>query len=166
MPVLTDTRTLSLADAPGILEEIAIRQCRVERAKAKFEEQIARRKQAYTAEVADDNGEIVLLASRLRMIVDAHPDAFRRPRAIATTFGRYGRRKVSDVKILSLDALVACALEDGHPDLVKTLHKPDKVAIGKRLRAGQAVPGAALEEGERSFYEVDKALLKEAKSQA
>jgi len=166
MPTLNDTRTLSLDEAPGLLEQIARASCRIERARATYEEQIARRRSAFVEATCDDEQLVDQLADRLSRIIDAHPDAFKRPRAVTTAFGRFGRRKVSNVLVEDADAAVEYALDSGYADLVKTVHKLQRSALAKRLRAGEDIPGVGLETGERSFYEVDRTLLKQARGDA
>lgn len=159
---LADTREMTLDDAKAIFSDIARHDLEIEKRNAALEVRIAKLKAEHEAGLATTVMARDALAHRLTTYIMSHQDLFTRPRAVSTDFGRFGLRKLSNVAIASRKQLVDFALKHGHADLVKTTHTPQKGAIRRRLKAGEAIPGAELIEGQEAFYAVDKALVDEA----
>lgn len=162
---LADTREMTLDDARACFADLAQAEIQITKQTAAAEARIARLKAEFDAQVVTQRGVRDALAGRLRDFILAHPDQFRKPRAIATDFGRFGRRSVSNVQVSDFDALRQWARDNAHLDCLLVIERPVKPAIAVRLRDGQTVPGCAIVEGEEAFYNVDRELLDAAKQQ-
>ncbi len=163
---LADTRNTTVEDAVRMFNQLANLELEIAKRAAVVEARIAREKRKHEDAAAPLVAERDRLAEQLREFILSRPDCFRRPRAIRTPLGRFGRRKVADVRIEDLEMLVDWAMENGYDDVMRVIHKPVKTAVAKRIRAGESVPGAALREGEEAFYAVDRALIREARDEA
>lgn len=164
MPVkLADTREMTLDYAVEIHRRLAQVEIELAVKEAHTERRIAKIKAEHQKAVAGLEAERQSLIQELTAYILMHPEQFEKPRAIRTDFGRFGRRKVSNVAIIDQDRVVQWALDNGYTDAVKTVHRIVKPALAKRIRAGESVPGAALREGEEAFYAVDKSLIDAAK---
>jgi len=150
-------------DARATFAALAQAEITIAKHQAQAEAKIAAVKTAHEAAVAGLVAERDALAGDLSQFILANPDAFVRPRAVKTDFGRFGRRDVSNVEILDVEKLIAWAAMQGVDNAVKVTRTPVKATIGAMLRDGVQVPGAALREGEEAFYSVDRALLDAAK---
>ena len=163
---LADTREMTLDDARKLHEKIARLEIDLAVKQAHAERRIAKMKAEHQEDIAPLVAERDRLAKDLAAFILAHPEDFKRPRAVRTEFGRFGKRKVSNVAVLDKKQAVQWALDNGYDDAVKTKHLLVKPAIAKRIRAGEDVPGVALREGEEAFYAVDKALIDAAKERS
>ena len=163
---LADTRELTLDDARKLHEKIANLEIELAVQQAHAERRIAKLKAEYQQTVAPTLAERDRLAQDLANYILFHPEEFTRPRAIRTELGRFGRRAVSNVKLLDTDEVISWAQSYGYDDALKITYRPVKPAIAKRIRAGEDVPGAEMIEGEEAFYIVDRALLDAAKKKA
>lgn len=156
---LADTREMTLQDAVAVFADLAQAEIRLAKLTVATEDRIARLKAEY-----DANSEALRLARdaharRLEQFIMGHPEQFQNPRAVVTDYGKFGRRNVANVEVADPQAVIDWALETGSLDTIKVTRAPVKPAIGKRLRAGEEVPGCRLVEGEEAFYQVDRQLM-------
>jgi phage host-nuclease inhibitor protein Gam len=155
---LADTRTMTLDDARATFADLARAEIELAKLDAATEARIAQVKANHEERAAVFRLARDAHAYRLTQFILANPEQFRKPRAICTDFGRFGRRTVANVEVFDWEALQDWALENGHMDTVRTTRAPVKPAIAKRIKSGQDVPGCKVVEGEEAFYAVDKAL--------
>jgi hypothetical protein len=159
--LLADTRTTTLDDAKTIFANLAQAEISLAKLDAQYELKIAKLKAEHDANATTLRLVRDAHAHRLTTFILANPDKFVKPRAVATDFGRFGRRTVSNVEILDPAEVVTWAVLTQSLDTIKTTQSPIKPAIAKRLRAGETIPGCRMVDGEEAFYAVDKALTSE-----
>jgi len=161
--VLSDTRAVAGVDPAALLEEIAQLDCRVAVVEARAEKVIQQAREKCELATAADRAARARLGQQLEAWINAHRAEFARQRTRVCPAGEFGLRTASNVEVADDEAVIAWALECGYDDLVKITRKLVKPALTKRLKQGEAVPGAALVTGERTWYEVAKALVENAK---
>ena len=122
---------------------------------------------AIKAEFKEKSGEINIIidekAKELEEYIKVHPERFIKPRARKTVFGSYGYRKVSGVKILDKNAVIAAARAQAL-DILKETISIKKKNVEKAINEGHDIPGAQILSGERIFYAAKKELIDQAKA--
>lgn len=160
MPALTDTRTLTLADAKAILEQLAHCDCKIASEQTRTEKRIAALKSECELRTAADRHLRDALEAKLTAFILSHQDQFQKPRAVRTDFGEFGLRAVTDKLVVANDDdVIAWAREQGYTDLLQEITVLVRDAVKKRLKAGEVVPGCSLPQGERAYYKVAKSML-------
>lgn len=163
MPTLSDTRNVTIDDTDAMLEEMAHLRAHIVQAEARRERQINRAKSTCQEETADARARFELLEARLDRGILANEGSFREPRTRKTPFGRYGMRKASGrANVTDKKAVIAWAQANDRQDCIKPT--VDKAAVLRCLRRGENIPGAIFEEGQRTWYKIDPAVLKEPSS--
>jgi phage host-nuclease inhibitor protein Gam len=163
---LTDSRTVARLNPDALMEEIADREIAIAKANARYEAKVKAVKDEYEAAVAADRAALETAKTQLGAWIEANRDEFKRPRARTNAYGKYGLRTVSNLRITDGEALENELCKREYSDCIKLEFILVKPAIKKRLQEGEALPGAELEQGERAFCEVAKALLDQARQEA
>jgi len=171
MPVkLAETRpnVTDLEEAKAVFARLARGTIEAAKIRAQAEARIARIKAEAAEREAPIASAIAADEATLRAFILAHPEHFKKPRQVATDWGKFGLRTLPpDVLISDEPRLVQVLLENGYEDCFETVHKPVKAGLKTRLEAGEKLPGATLREGyEEAIYTVAKALIEEAKESA
>jgi phage host-nuclease inhibitor protein Gam len=160
---LADTRSTTLDDAKNLMGEIRRLTCRRETIVAKYEERIAE----LTRKAAEDTAEIMAdletSSERLKDFILTHQALFTSPRSVKTDDGQFGLETSTRVKLSDGDTALDHILENGYDDCVKITRTLIKPAIAKRMKRGEQIPGAVLDEGEIAFCRVNKTLIDAAR---
>ena len=159
MPRLSDSRTVTLADAEQMLETIAHATVRTVKIEAATKLKIAKLQTELEHQTAVDRKIVEAQGALLCAFIESHPEQFAKPRKHRTDFGTFGMHKVSDLHITDREALVQKLLGNGYPECLRTTHSPVKAAIKARLLDGEDFPGCALRVGHIARYDVAKHLL-------
>ena len=159
---LADSRIpMTLADAEGILEQLAHLECSIAKRDAAAEAKINATKSAVAEANALDKATQELLEERLLRFVDGNPALFAKPRARKTEFGEFGRRKSTRLEIED-DAAAMADIEAQQIPAIETKRTINKPALKQAIEEGKSVAGCELREGEISYYTIAKALIKKA----
>lgn len=162
---MSDTRKMSQEKADQLLEEIAGLEIELIRELVPLEAEINRLKSEAAAVKDKFGGAIKLKADELKTYVLANPDKFKKPKSRKTPFGKYGMRDLSNLEIDNEMKLLEFLMENRMTDYFKTEHKVMKTPLRAAIKKGLDIPGVRIEDGESSFYQVDKTLLKQAEKE-
>ena len=156
-PVIKD-----LDEAKQIMAEIAQLECQIAYADALLEKQVVAAKERHGERVDPHLERLNQVHNSLKNFIMNNRQLFKKPRKIATEFGSFGLQDVSELIVSNEETLIEHCLEQGYTECVKTVQKPVKSEIKKRLKDGEQIPGCSLVEGDTAVYKVAKALIDEA----
>ena len=159
---IADTRTTNRLDPDSLMEQIAQAEILIAKANARFEARVKTLKDKYEQEVADQRAALTAAQRRLADWITTNRDQFQRPRSRSNAYGRYGLRAVTSLRITDADELLHELASRGCEDAIKRVVEPIKSAVTKRIKEGQLFHSAHLEEGERTFVDVHKAIIEQA----
>lgn len=163
---LSDTREAKIQtmdEAKEIFNSIATIEIRIAKAKAQLESRIATLKAEHEEKLKSVNPILDEQRNQLGLFIEHHPELFRKPRNVRTSFGSFGIQKANKVKIIDKAACTDFVVDQGMNNCFETTYKLLKSGIKAALEAGTRVTGAKLLKGDIAHYKVDKALLDEAK---
>ncbi len=161
---LADSRDVpqNMQEAERLMGEIRRATCERDIIIARTEKRVAALTREAGEKCAPIDREIEEAERRLGAYIQRNPQQFQKPRAHRTQDGEFGLRNAARLEIIDQKSVVECILDYGYDDCIKIRRTLVKPAIIKRIRAGETIPGAALDEGELAFCKVNKVLLQEA----
>ena len=162
---LADIRTETLDDAKATFRDLAQATLRMERRAAGAEVRIAAIKDKLALDNHADAEVRAVAEASLSAFILAHRDMFKRPRQVATEFGRFGLRDATRLEVDDAEALVEALMDLGYEDCIETRRSLAKAAIRKRIEGGELIPGARILSGDLATYTVDKALMDQAREE-
>lgn len=166
---LSDTREAkiqTLDEAIELFNALAKTEIHVAKIKAQSEAKIATIKAQNEERIAFIGSSIPAMRADLAKFIEHHPECFKKPRNVRTSFGYFGLQKANKVKITDKEACTGFVVDQGMTNCFETTYKIVKKGIQAALEAGTMVAGAKLLKGDIAHYKVDKALLDEAKEVA
>lgn len=155
---------MSLDDATAIFNRLAERTLALESRNAVLEKRIARLKAQHEESCASLVSDIEDHSSALTAFIETHRDLFSDPRKIKTSLGSFGLQTVSELKITDADQLLQYLMDKGYDDCFEVVRTPVKTSVKARIKTGEIIPGAVVNEGDTAVYKVSKALIDQARA--
>lgn len=163
---LSDTREAkiqTIEEAKDLFNRMARVEINLAKAQAMAESKIATIKKIFAENTAGPEAILEKMRSDLAMFIELHPEEFKKPRNVRTSFGSFGLQRADKVKIIDKAACTDFVVDQGMKNCFEPTYKLLKGGIKAALEAGTKVVGARLLKGDIAHYKVDKALLDEAK---
>jgi len=162
MPVISDTRDMTVEQADALFAEYAEAAKRKARLQAMSEVRIAKEKQKTDEACAPHETRMREIEAQLAPWIRANAEThFKRPRTRATSQGRYGLQFDAKVKVEDAKTVIQHAKDAGDTDLYNVRETVSKDAVKTRIKRGETVPGARLVEGDLVVLRPSKAYLEE-----
>jgi len=153
----------TLEEARALFAQMALTEKRLAVSDARYERNQAQSLAEHREATAPRRLAVETMRGELAAYIAGHRSEFEDPRTVKTELGEFGLRTVTEVLITDFQTLMATLHERGYTECFEVVERPLKPALAKRLKAGEELPGAALNTGDTVVCKVSKALLDEAR---
>ena len=164
--VLNDNRrykAMTAEEADALFAEIAALKLELVSIAADGDREIAEVKAKYARLATERMPLFQSKCDDLEEYIKANPERFLKPRSRKTEFGKYGKRDVSNVKVIDLPIALKYVKDHMLTQLYKVKESLVKKAIEKFIKDGNEVPGTKITAGERILMDVSQELIEKAK---
>jgi hypothetical protein len=153
----------TMEEAKQVFDDVAYLTIKLAAQDAALEKRIAKIKTDHESETADDRALMADGGAILARFIEQHKDLFQDPRKVKTSLGSFGLQTVCELAIDNPEALEKFLVKAKLEDCFELAFRLVKIAIRKRLEAGEKIPGARLNQGDTAVYKVEKTLVDQAR---